>query len=466
MAAIEIRNLTLTPKGVNTPVLSDVSFAIPKGQIVLLVGYTGSGKSTLLGAIAGTLEGFEVSGEIILEGERSPGGVSSKVGYLSQNPEVQVFKREAQEEFLFGLENVGIERSAAYARSAELFSHLEISLDAPTRTLSAGQLSQLMCASIIALERPILLLDEPLANLDLPAVRALLKQLRALSERGITILMAEHRLGLVQGLADRVLRCQDGRVVEAEEQPSTPFTIPSPPKENHSSVPLLSVENLSVSYGEKKVLNHLNLTVHKGERIVILGANGAGKTTLLNRLAGLVRIRRKDGRLKAFDLPRPGSRAWFKRVGVVMHDPVHQFFCWTVRAELEAGAKDSKIVEELLESLDLKRLESHQPLALSTGEKRRLIVACALAKRPDLILLDEPTVGQDPTSLARILEALNRAAATGCALVTVTHDRQTALALSDTAYVLESGQLRPLDGPEAIEEYFDGLESSATQFTN
>lgn len=466
MSGVVIRDLSCGFKGQDSPVLSVQSAEFRGGEITLIAGPTGSGKSTLLRMVAGVSEGTWMKGDLLVYGhrrERLDDGDES-VSLCPQNPEELIFHDRAIEEFVFGLENCSVPKEEALKRAEESFAAIGVDPEARISHLSGGKRALLMIESTAQMRRPVILLDEPLANLGIDCAIDLLKRLRKAAQNGAAVVVAEHRLHLVLPFVDRIYSVENKILIKKEKSVfiNRDWTNVDTSVRPVSDQVLISVDNLSVSYGNMRVLSGVNLTVHRGERIVILGHNGAGKTTLLDRISGLERVRKKCGTISSPILGKVGSRRWFSLSSAVFQNPVHQLFRWTLRDEVRMGAKSESLADRYISELKLDHLLDRHPLSLSEGEKRRATIACALAKDPQVIFLDEPTVGQDPESLEVELEALDRRVSEcGTALVTVTHDMGTALSLSDSAYLLEDGKLASLDGHEGIRAWFEILERRA-----
>lgn len=324
---------------------------------------------------------------------------------------------------------------------------MKISPDAKTRTMSGGQKQRLITASTLAMKQKIIILDEPLANLDTEGAHILLGALRSLSKSGYAVLLVEHRLDVVRPYVnkvmwikdknvtmsadkDAVLRCE--RVIEPE---SRPHTVGSP---------VISGRSLVFGAGGKNILDSLDIDVYKGERLVLLGANGCGKTTLMRTLARLNKL--TSGTLEQNIVQKPGRRkpnaAWFKKVGFVYQNPTYQLFMPTLLAEASFRASSEQKAREMIEAFGLSGLENRHPQSLSEGQKRRAGLAAICAGEPEVLFLDEPTVGQDYNNLERIVSAVNKLnRENGCTVVTVTHDRRCAAAMADRALIMGNGKI-------------------------
>ena len=324
---------------------------------------------------------------------------------------------------------------------------MKISPDAKTRTMSGGQKQRLITASTLAMKQKIIILDEPLANLDTEGAHILLGALRSLSKSGYAVLLVEHRLDVVRPYVnkvmwikdknvtmsadkDAVLRCE--RVIEPENRPHTVGS------------PVISGRSLVFGAGGKNILDSLDIDVYKGERLVLLGANGCGKTTLMRTLARLNKL--TSGTLEQNIVQKPGRRkpnaAWFKKVGFVYQNPTYQLFMPTLLSEVSFRASSERKAREMIEAFGLAGLENRHPQSLSEGQKRRAGLAAICAGEPEVLFLDEPTVGQDHGNLERIVSAVNKLnRENGCTVVAVTHDRRCAAAMADRVLIMDSGKI-------------------------
>lgn len=404
------------------PALSAVDLDVAPGERILLTGDSGAGKSTLLAAIAGLLSDDE-------EGEsRGDLHVDGAVGMVLQDPDAQVISTRVGDDVAFGCENLGVPRADIWPRVEEALElvGLDLPLDHPTRHLSGGQKQRLALAGVIAMGARILLLDEPTANLD-PAGReqVVAAVARVVKRTGATLIVAEHRATHWLPVVDRILHLGDG-LSEIAALPPVPEVPPARPA---TGEPLVWAEELVTEWGPPRTL-----ALPAGASTVITGPNGAGKSTLALTLAGL--LAPLDGKVHYAESVRRGltgpSIRWkssdlARRIGYVFQDPEHQFIARTVRREVG----DSPRADDLLERLRLTHLLDANPFTLSGGEKRRLSVATALVDTPGVLILDEPTFGQDETTFIELVTLLRELTDAGVAVASITHDDVFTAALGD-----------------------------------
>ena len=461
--------------------LSGVDLDIAPGERVLVLGPSGSGKSTLMGGLAGLLGGAEegeATGTLTVDGV-APAEARGRVGLLMQDPEAQVVLARVGDDVAFGMENMGVAREEIWPRvenSLEAVG-LSVPLDHSTTELSGGQKQRLALASILAMGPGLLLLDEPTANLDPSGVAEVRAAVETVVERtGATVVVVEHRVDVWASLVDRVIVVADGAIaadgpldevlaqqgealrergiwlpgddVAAEVGPA-----PEVPPASSDATPIARVTDLTIGYdASAPVRSGIDLTIERGVSTCIVGANGAGKSTFALTLAGLlpplegaVEVETADG--TAGDPHEWSSKQLLGRMSMVFQEPEYQFLAPTVAEELAigpraAGMTDEEIaplVDEHLEALGLTKLARANPMTLSGGEKRRLSVATALISAPELLILDEPTFGQDRGTWLGLVRLLRAALERGVTLVSITHDPAFVAAMGQR--VIDLGQV-------------------------
>ena len=461
--------------------LSDVDLDIAPGERVLVLGPSGSGKSTLMGGLAGLLGGAEegeATGTLTVDGV-APAEARGRVGLLMQDPEAQVVLARVGDDVAFGMENLGVAREEIWPRvenSLEAVG-LSVPLDHSTTELSGGQKQRLALASILAMGPGLLLLDEPTANLDPSGVAEVRAAVEKVVERtGATVVVVEHRVDVWASLVDRVIVVADGSIAadgpldEVLEQQGDALRergiwlpgddvaaevgpAPEVPPASSEAAPIARVTDLTIGYdASAPVRSGIDLTIERGVSTCIVGANGAGKSTFALTLAGLlpplegaVEVETSDG--TAGDPHEWSSKQLLGRMSMVFQEPEYQFLAATVAEELAigpraAGMTDEEIaplVDEHLEALGLTKLARANPMTLSGGEKRRLSVATALISAPELLILDEPTFGQDRGTWLGLVRLLRAALARGVTLVSITHDPAFVAAMGQR--VVDLGQV-------------------------
>ena len=461
--------------------LSGVDLDIAPGERVLVLGPSGSGKSTLMGGLAGLLGGAEegeATGTLTVDGV-APAEARGRVGLLMQDPEAQVVLARVGDDVAFGMENLGVAREEIWPRvenSLEAVG-LSVPLDHSTTELSGGQKQRLALASILAMGPGLLLLDEPTANLDPSGVAEVRAAVEAVVERtGATVVVVEHRVDVWASLVDRVIVVADGAIaadgpldevlaqqgdalrergiwlpgddVAAEVGPA-PEVAPA----SSEAAPIASVADLTIGYDTSApVRSGIDLTIERGVSTCIVGANGAGKSTFALTLAGLLPPLEGTVEVETSDGTRGDPHEWSSkqllgRMSMVFQEPEYQFLAATVAEELAIGPRAAgmseeeiaPLVDEHLEALGLTALARANPMTLSGGEKRRLSVATALISAPELLILDEPTFGQDRGTWLGLVRLLRAALERGVTLVSITHDPAFVAAMGQR--VVDLGQV-------------------------
>ncbi|MGZ8562565.1 MAG: ABC transporter ATP-binding protein [Candidatus Limnocylindria bacterium] len=450
--------------------LRGVDLRIEPGERVLLLGASGSGKSTLLAGLAGLLEGGESEGELRVDG-LEPQAARERIGIVFQDPESQLVMAHAGDEVAFGLENRCVPADEIWPRVDAALSAVGFAYgrDRATDALSGGEQQRLALAGAMALQPGLLLLDEPTANLD-PAGAALVRSSlqRVLRDGQRTLILVEHRVAEALPLVDRVVVLQSGGVV-ADGRPAEVFErlgdqlaaagvwvpdhpLPTPARHARPA-PVSMLEADQVGYGypgqPDLAVGPVSLQLRAGEALAVVGPNGSGKSTLALLLGGLLCPTlgsvRAGPSLADSDHPdqiwRWRAPALARRIGSVFQDPEHQFLTGRVIDELtlapvRAGMAPSRArerAEALLARLHLDALADANPFTLSGGEKRRLSVATTLIVEPSVLILDEPTFGQDRRTAVELLHLLAGLRDAGMAICLVTHDVPFATALADRA---------------------------------
>ncbi len=495
---IEVTDLTVHYG--EQPALESISFTVGRGEFVLLSGPSGCGKSTLARSLNGLIphaSSAKMMGRVVVDGletaAHSLPELAAHVGLVFQNPATQLFNATVEEEVAFAPRNLGLPAEEVAARVAFALDATGISplRGRAIRTLSSGEQQRVAIASVLALRPQVLVLDEPTSNLDWRGVEQVMSTLTRLNrQQGLTILVIEHRLQAVVPLADRVLLMRDGRIV-ADGRPEDVFADPptsppqvggtggglcypwrfadlqsaicnlqsTPPPRSADASPLVAIQGLEAGYGRHTVLQGLDLALYPGEFAALVGNNGAGKSTLARVLAGLLR-------------PRQGRITWNeklrrlplgRRVGFLFQNPLDQLVCDTVEEEVAFGPRNLGLparerLEATLAAADLTALRHRRSAALSVGEQQRTALAAALSTDPNLLILDEPTMGQDWAHLSRLMESLIQLNHNGQTILLITHDDKLVCRYARRIILLEEGRIggewRMEDGGEKREIQF------------
>lgn len=464
----------VTYEGAAAAAVAEVSFDLPAGACLLIVGPSGSGKSTLARAIAGLVPGAipgRLDGELVVGGciaGRDPQAlVARQVGIVFQDPDSQLVMERVDDEVAFGLESLGWPARDMQARVPVALGELGLAGFERRRTarLSGGEQQRLAIAGALAPAPRILVLDEPTANLDPEGTRELAARLAAMrAARSATIVLVEHRADLVWPLADLVLALgADGRPIALASPealleshaarlaaagiwlPDRPGpgsrTLAAGPPGGTAGRPLVEARGVGFAWDRARpILREVDLDIAAGDRVAMLGPNGVGKSTLGRVVSGLLRPTAGSVRFAGADPARLPAPELARLVGYVFQDPERQFVAATVRGEMEAGldvsgrAGVAEVAAAL--GLPLEVFGERSPYTLSGGEQRRLSLAPALARRPRLLVLDEPTYGQDRHGYDRLIDFFRARLGSGTAILIATHDLRLVDDLGARRFVL------------------------------
>ncbi len=421
---VEIIALSFRYPGSPQPIIEGVNLTLSPGEIVLIAGATGSGKSTLLSCLAGIAPnhtGGELNGKILYQSkDLCEWSVRQRSQYfctLLQNVETQIFTERVWEEFVFGLENWNTPPNQIKQLTDATLKEFGLAAQRNwlIRQLSAGQKQRLLLACLMAIGQPVLLLDEPLAYLDANGAQQLLQLLKARASRGQSVLLVEHRLDLAKEVCDRAYYFQQGNLIEGFP--------PDPPDPSAlSAAPALTptvLQTHQLSWG--KYPPFPDFQVAAGETVFLKGDNGCGKTTLLRLLSGLLKPTTGKLEILGRDASKRSVVQIARSVGYVLQNPNHQLFADSVRSEIFQPGVPPAVADFLLEQLNLSEFSDKHPQSLSQGQKRRLALGAVLARQPQICLLDEIVVGQDPQSLSLMLGVLKNFIQQGGALILTSH---------------------------------------------
>jgi energy-coupling factor transport system ATP-binding protein len=490
MMSIRASNLTYIYRNRSQAALDDVSVEFLPGQVSLIAGASGCGKTTLARCINGLIPhsyaNGQLQGRVELFGQdnrsMSLAHISQLVGTVLQDPEQQIIASQVLSEIAFGLENLGLPRQEILERITQTAELLHIShlLQRDTFTLSGGEKQKVALAGVLAMRPKALLLDEPLALLDPIAGHEALTLLRELADIGIAVVIIEHRIEDVLAIRpEHCLYMSQGRVVYAgdaqgmlqavdwrEAKLPAPVIIqrvhaergqrsvdtPKPravvPPPSHA-VPLVELRHVHFQYAnEREVLHDISFAIRKGDRIAILGPNGAGKTTLAKHIIGLNKPSQGQVLIQEQDSKNLSVAQVAHTVGYVFQSPSHMLFAPTVREELSFGPRnlgmeEATIATNALNAVNLPGNEETAPLAMSFGQQKRISIASILSMNPRLLVMDEPSAGQDYASYTHFMDDIVGSGINHPfdALLFITHDLDLAITYANRILLLADGCL-------------------------
>jgi energy-coupling factor transport system ATP-binding protein len=473
-SAVSLNGVSFSYAAAERDSLTRLDLSLRPGEFVVLAGPSGSGKTTLTRLVNGLIPHYyagSLSGQVLVNGI-DPSACPLwrlPVGSVFQNPRAQFFTTDTASEIAFGAENLGLDRAEILRRVDEAVAALGLAelRDRSVFALSGGEKQRVACASVAAVKPAIFALDEPSANLDLKSTGQLREIMAGWKASGATVVVAEHRLGFLRDLADRVLVFADGQL-QAEYSGAAfrslgdgqlhrlglrsawgkTMAATSPPdgvdcfeveglvcQQRRSQAPGLSAP----ARGQRIEIG--DLRIPKGKVTALVGANGCGKSTFAAWLGGLRRDR--EGRFS------DGQREWStaqrrRRVFVVLQDVNHQLFTEAVAEEIALALRLASptsqpllSVDQIMESLDISSVADRHPMSLSTGQKQRLAIGAALASGRELIVLDEPSAGLDLNHMFGVANALRMLARSGQTVVVATHDTELVAACADNIISLD-----------------------------
>ena len=504
-AMIELKDFSFQYKAQSEPTLKNLNLTIYKGEKVLIVGPSGSGKSTigqcLNGIIPNIYKGTS-SGQFLIQGKEafdlSIYEKSHLVSTVLQDTDGQFIGLSVAEDLAFALENDMVELESMKSRVHTWAERLDLSklLDHRPQDLSGGQKQRVSLAGVLIDESPILLFDEPLANLDPKSGQDIIDLIDQIhEEQGTTTIIIEHRLeDVLYRPIDRVILINQGQVLfngrpdellrttllaengireplylttlrqlgqdisklpnldKVEKIPLEDLSveIPTPNFEKSAEVEvILELGHLNFAYREgQPILKDLSLTIPKGQRLAIVGKNGAGKSTLAKAICGFIQT---EGTYfsKGEDIKGDSVKERAERVGYVLQNPNQMISSTMVFDEVALGLHLRNVPEDQIESRVHQALKTcglyefrKWPIsALSYGQKKRVTIASILVLGPEVLVLDEPTAGQDQRNYTEIMDFLDELQQKGHTIVMITHDMQLMLDYSDRAIVVTDGQI-------------------------
>jgi len=503
--SVWVQDLTFRYRDRAIPAIQHISFAVKPGELMLIAGSSGCGKTTLIRCLNGLIPRSykgELQGEILIDDKPirnlSLARISQLVGTVLQDPERQILGTRVRNEVAFGLENLGLERSEIIERIDQALHYLGIQhlRDRETFNLSGGEKQKVALAGVLAMRPKILLLDEPLASLDPASAQDTLRIVRQMVDEGMCVLMVEHRVEDVLNIApDQVLLMENGLVryqgeieglykivnyheikLPAQEVVKRAVKDPPPPvlhilpsvqrQVDLAEQPAL-VQFDHVYFGYEttpSVLQDINLKIHAGDVIAILGANGAGKTTLVKHAIGLLKPVQGQVLIDGVDTHKMSVAEVAKTLGYVFQSPSHMLFAPTVYEELAFGPTNlghpaAQIEKEVMEAIDIVNLsgkEKEAPLALSFGQQKRVSIAAVLAMRSRILVMDEPTAGQDYQNYMDFMDAIVQLPNFE-AILFITHDIDLAVIYANRVVLMNSGRIVADGKPEQVLRDFTNL---------
>lgn len=455
--------------------LNDLSLHIPQGQFVLVTGPSGCGKSTLARAIAGLIPhaiSAGMEGCVVVDGlntrQHPLPDLARQVGVVLQNPASQLFHLSVVNEVAFGPRNLELAEGEVQQRVEWALAAVGLHGFHQRRPsdLSGGEKQRLAIAAALAMQPQVLVLDEPTASLDYQGTQSVLQTLSDLNRnQDMTIILIEHRLAAAMPLAQRLLIMDEGQIVadgdpqillqDAELRQQYGLRRPRTTARSRwqalvsinggsheEQQPLLRFQGVTAGYRHVPVLHDIDLILYRGEFAALVGENGAGKSTLALVAAGLLKPAQGRVHFLNGNRPRPG-----RDVALLFQNPAEQIFTDSVGDEIAFGPRnygnyDRTFHHETLSTADLLQLRRRCPIQLSVGQQQRTVLASCIALRPQLLILDEPTLGQDWTHLQNMMDFVHQLNEQGTSILLISHDYKLVYRYATRVLLMESGRIR------------------------
>ena len=463
--------------------VQDINLNIEDGQFIVLCGESGCGKTTITRLINGLIPHYyegQMAGEVWVNGEKVSEqplyDTAAVVGSVFQNPRSQFFNVDTTSEITFGCENLGQPEKDIRERFAKTVRdfRLEKLMDRNIFHLSGGEKQKIACAGVSIMEPDVLVMDEPSSNLDAASILDLRKILAFWKSQGKTIIVSEHRLYYLRGLADRFIYLAEGQVSRdysaaefeqlTEQQRSNmglrTFALERllPPVLPQQEKTALALHNFRFAYkNEPETLHIMDCEIPTNRIVGIIGNNGAGKSTFSRCFCGLEKRCGEivwNGRKY-----RPKDR--LSTCYMVMQEVNHQLFTESVLDEvlISMEEENQERAEEILNRLDLLAFKDRHPMSLSGGQKQRVAIASAIASKRSILFFDEPTSGLDYRHMKEVANVLRQVRDAGITVYVITHDLELILDCCTDIIHLEDGSVidqygMDEDGLKKIREYF------------
>lgn len=464
-------------------ILRNINLTIFRNEFIGIMGPTGAGKSTLCSCINGLIplrsRGW-VKGTVEVLGmdtrNAKMANIGKQVGLIFQDPESQFVMMTVEDEIAIGLETLALSREEIKERIewALKLVGLEGYEDKSPDELSGGQKQRIAIASIMAMRPEILILDEPTSDLDPEGKREIFELLESIrNEFQLTIVLVSHETRKIFQYCNRVVILDEGEIkFDGDTSQLTqnkdifdniglyyPIdslnyikSLENTYCEESENIPIIEITNLSYTYpNQTEALKNINLKIFLNDFVAIIGKNGSGKTTLIKHFNGLFKPQQGKVQVKNKSINEYTISEVSQIIGYCYQNPDHQLFKNTIRGEIEYGLKNLKFPDEeienrfndIVELLDLKKFEEmyKSTFHLSKGVRQRLALASVLVLKPEILIIDEPTTGQDYRMIEEFMKILKDLHANKRTIIIVTHDPRVIAKYSEEVIILDNGKL-------------------------
>ena len=480
---IQFKDFSWKYKASKDLVLKSINLIIYRHEFIGIMGPTGAGKSTLCSCINGLIplrsRGW-VKGTVEVLGmetrKAKMANIGKQVGLIFQDPESQFVMMTVEDEIAIGLETLALSRVEIKERIqwALKLVGLEGYEDKSPDELSGGQKQRIAIASIMAMRPEILILDEPTSDLDPEGKREIFELLDSIrNEFQLTIVLVSHETRKIFQFCNRVVILDEGEIkfdgdTSQLAQNKDIFNkiglyypidslnyikrLENMYCEESENNPIIEISNLSYTYpNQTEALKYINLKIFLNDFVAIIGKNGSGKTTLIKHFNGLLKPQQGEVQLNSKSIKEYTISEVSQIIGYCYQNPDHQLFKNTIREEIEYGLKNLKIpkeeienrYKEIVELLDLKKFEEiyKSTFFLSKGVRQRLALASVLVLKPEILIIDEPTTGQDYRMIEEFMKILEELHTQTCTIIIVTHDPRVIAKYSKEVIILDDGKL-------------------------
>lgn len=483
---LQVNNLSYKYPFAETQALENISFKLREGEALGVAGESGSGKTTLLYAISGYIPHFfregEREGNVLFNdkevSERSLLDTMRETSVVFQDPSTQSFGMRVEDALTFGMENIEIPRDEMLMRLNKVSEQLRIKhlLGRSTLSLSGGESQAVAIASMLAMNPKAILFDETISALDPAGQQRVRKIIKDLKDEGKTMLVVDSDINWLSENVDRLLIMNDGQLIYEgdpaiamlDKELSVAAGIARSNgqinfRERAAGEPNICVQGVSYTYdGKSNALDDINLNIRAGSCTAFVGHNGSGKSTLAQIISGGLKPTTGSAKIDKKELYRLPAKDAVRLVGYVYQNPSRMFSSHTVKEEFMFT---SKILNEEprvgLSKFKLDHLQDASPWDLSAGQQQLLGLASVLAADPNIIIFDEPTLGQTKRARENITEIIFELQGRGKTVILISHDMEFVGKSAQEVHVLDKGRLVKSGGTKEIfydEQLFKGLD--------